>query len=945
MFRGISGMSPDLYMTSFTWVKRGGSSYRGARRTLCSVQRGENFLSRILSRTGIVGRLAILAVAAGVLAGFMVVPFVAATGVLVRNTADKFTTLSFSANGLPQRSEILNRNGQLLAYVYSVDMPYYTSASSAQAIQFNGWNRQPVSYSQIDQNMINAIVAIEDDRYWQHGAIDVKGTFRAMVNDLQHKAVQGGSSIPQQYVKNVLLLTAEMASNSQDEQEADAETLNRKLNELRMAIAVEHSQTKQDILAGYLNAAYFGHNAYGVEAAAETYFNTTAAKLTVVQAATLAGIVENPTEYDPINNPATSVTRRDTVLARMAQTGNGITTAQANALLKAPLGLDVAPVQSGCQSATVGTAGFFCQYVEEVFLHDPAYGATPYDRAKVLSTGGLQIYTTLDPQDQKAANDAVNYVVPYHDGYFNPGDNAAVEAVVQPGTGDIRALAEDRPYGTKAGQTEIDYAVNTAYGGGAGVQTGSSSKLFTLVTALKQGYQFGYSDTVPYSQTVSGYTDCAGNPAGYSNGQSGVYQVDNASPGDHGTYSLYTGTTASINTFYARLERKVGLCNVVRTAQDLGMTWADGTSLMNGDNGQPPADDTPSFTLGSVYVSPLSMSAAYAAMAARGVYCSPVAIDKIATDSGGSLAPPSAGCHRAVTAAVADAVNYILQGVLINGTAAGMGLSGRQSAGKTGTSNVISGNGTPYAAFAGYIPSLAGYVSVFYPQAPESPYHVMGGSNACYRLESGGLDCPGEMFGANAPASTWHMTFDHADLGPVTDFVSVPGDSPFNGQGNGQTVVQQKSGKGGKGGTGGGGGTPPGGNGHPGGGGNGGGPGNGGGGNGGGGGGRNGGGGGGGGGGTGGPPNFTPAAAHRTAARSRAARSSVPAARSEFTQPGNAPAAPARRAPAAPAGHAPAGHAPAGGAPAGNAPAVNAPAENAPADTTPEGGGGTLKSH
>jgi membrane peptidoglycan carboxypeptidase len=520
--------------------------------------------------------------------------------------------------------------------------------------------------------------------------------------------------------------------------------------------------------------------------------------------------------------------------------------------------------------------------------------------------------------------------------------------VVQPGTGEIRAIAEDRPYGTGSGQTEIDYAVNTAYGGGAGVQTGSSSKLFTLVTALKQGYQFGYSDTVPYSQTVTGFTDCSGNAAGYTNGESGAWQVVNADPGDHGTYSLYTGTTASINTFYARLERKVGLCNVVRTAQDLGMTWADGTSLLDRDNGQPPADDTPSFTLGSVNVSPLSMSAAYAAMAARGMYCAPIAIDKIVTDTGGSLAAPSAGCHRAVSSAVADAVNYILQGVLINGTAAGMGLDGREAAGKTGTSNVRYGNGTPYAAFAGYIPSLTGYVSVFYPQAPESPYHVMGGTNACYRLEDGQQSCPGEMFGADAPASAWHMTFDHADLGPVTNFVGVPADSPFNGQGNGQTVVQQKS-SGGKGGTGGGkggggtGGTPsPGPTG-------GGGPGKGGG---------NGGGGGVAGGGGGGPA--AGAVVHR-AARTAAGPA---AARGTFTQPGNAPVAhaPAVHAPVAhapvahapvahapvahaPVAHAPAaapaGHAPAGGAPAGNVPAVNAPADNAPADNAPAGGGGT----
>jgi membrane peptidoglycan carboxypeptidase len=781
------------------------------------VQRGQNILSKtVFPKMGLAGRVAGFSLVAGVLVAAMVVPVVAATGVLVRNTANKFTTVQLSASGLPQRSEILDRDGHLLAYVYSVDMPYYTGADNATPMLYTGWDRQPVAYNQINKDVVNAIVGIEDSRYWEHGAIDLKGTFRAAMNDLEHKPVQGGSTLAQQYVKNVLLLQAEMADNTQAEQDADAETLGRKLNELRMAVDVEQRQSKQDILAGYLNDAYFGHEAYGIEAAAETYFNTTSSNLTLTQAATLAGIVENPTAYDPITNPATALTRRNTVLARMAQTDNGITAAQAAAAEQQPLGLHPAQAQSGCESATVGSAGYFCEFVEETFLRDPVYGATVAARAKLLSTGGLQIYTTLDPQDQKAANNAVNYVAPYHNGSFNPGDNAAVEAVVQPGTGDIRAIAQDRPYGSNRGQTEIDYAVNTPYGGGSGVQTGSSSKLFTLITALEQHYQFGYTETVPYSETVPGFTDCSGNGAG-------SWKVVNADPGDHGTYSLYTGTTASINTFYAQLERKVGLCSVVRTAQDLGMTWADGTSLLKPDGGQAPADDFPSFTLGSVNVSPLSMSAAYAAMAARGEYCSPIAISKIVTDTGASLATPSAGCHRAVPAAVADAVNYILQGVLTTGTAAGMELSGRQAAGKTGTSNVISGNGTPYAAFAGYTPSLTGYVSVFYPQAPEAPAHVMGGNNACYRTEYGNESCPGEMYGANAPASTWHMTFDHADLGPVSYFVPVPGDSPFNGRGNGQTVVQQKTGGNGKGGKGGKGGGPGNGGGGTGGGGNGGG--------------------------------------------------------------------------------------------------------------------------
>jgi len=571
----------------------------------------QQHLETFFTRTSLLGRLVTLAVVAGVLAAAMVLPIVAASGILVRNQADKFTTLSLNTQGLPQRSEILNRDGNLLAYVYGVDLPYYNNASSTSVINYFGWDRQPVTYSQINENMINAIVAIEDSRYWVHGAIDLRGTIRAAVNDIQHQPVQGGSTIAQQYVKNVLLLSAEEADNSQGETAAAADTLNRKLNELRMAVAVEHQQTKQDILAGYLNDAFFGYNAYGIEAAAETYFGTTAAKLTVTQAATLAGIVENPSKYDPILDPKVALTRRNTVLARMAQTNNGLTAAQATIDEAKPLGLHVAVPQSGCESASVGTAGFFCEYVEEVILHDSAYGKTPLARAKLLSTGGLRIYTTLDPQDQAAATSAVSYVEPAHDSYYNPGHNADTEAVVQPGTGQIRALAENVPYGTGPGQTEIDYAVNTAYGGSSnGVQTGSSSKLFTLITALNQGVPFGFTMAVPGSATINGYTNCQGAPAGNYNGIPGAYNVTNAEgPSSASTQSLYTGTTQSVNTFYAELEKKVGLCNVVNTAVNLGMTRVDGTSLLKNDGTQYSADNIPSFTLGSVNVAPLSMAA------------------------------------------------------------------------------------------------------------------------------------------------------------------------------------------------------------------------------------------------------------------------------------------------------------------------------------------------
>src|ERR1700730_5477478 len=320
-----------------------GSDYLPSRRTLSPVQGVET----IFTRTSVLGRLVAFAIAGGVLAAAMVIPVVAATGVLVRNQADKFTTLSMNSAGLPQRSQILDRYGHLLAYVYSVDGFYYKNATNASELKYTGWNRQPVGYDQISPNMANAVVGIEDSRYWEHGAIDLRGTIRAAVNDLQHKPVQGGSTIAQQYVKNVLLLEAELANNTQAVQAADAATLSRKLNELRMAVAAEHQQSKQDIVAGYLNDAYFGNNAYGIETAAETYFNTSAAKLSVTQAATLAGIVENPSAYDPILHPATAIQRRNTVLDRKAATNNGLTAAQAKAAEAKPLGLHVSIPESG----------------------------------------------------------------------------------------------------------------------------------------------------------------------------------------------------------------------------------------------------------------------------------------------------------------------------------------------------------------------------------------------------------------------------------------------------------------------------------------------------------------------------------------------------------------------------------------------------------------------
>jgi membrane peptidoglycan carboxypeptidase len=720
----------------------------------------------VLGKIGVVGRVGVLAAVAGLLVGGLAVPAVDATGLIVRNGANKFNGLKAGTIGeLPVRSEILDSQGHLIAYYYP-----------------RGIDRQPVTYSQIAPPMRDAIVAIEDSRFYQHGAIDIRGTVRALINDLQHKAVQGGSTLTQQYVKNALILTA---PNIQMAQQASTDTLSRKIKELRLAIQVENKMSKDQILAGYLNTAfwgtYFGNQAWGIKTAAMRYFSTSPKRLDLAQSALLAGMVENPVADDPVAHPGTALKRRNVVLARMAQL-HYITEAHAVAVGKQGLGLKLTPLQTGCTSGSAKSAAFFCDYVIALMRHDSTFSQA---WNQLNGSGGLRVYTTLNAQDEHAAKQAVNYMVPPPPNGANPGGNADAEVLIQPGSGRVLAIANDRSYGTGKNQTTEDFAVNSTYDGGPdGVQTGSSSKLFTLVTALEQGVPFGFPQTVPASANLTGYTNCAGGPTG-------PYQLVNDSPSEKGAFTLYNATAQSVNIYFAMLERKVGLCNVVKTAMAMGLTRADGRSLMQWDGkNEPPADDLPAFTLGAVNVSPMGMAAAYATVAARGVYCKPVAVAKIIRPSGAKLPVESAGCHQAIPAGVADAASYVLQSVLTTGTAAGLGI-GRPAAGKTGTSDSFD-----YAAFGGYTPDLAGYVSVYNPTDPVK--FPMQGAGACYRVTCD----PGGMFGADAPAHTWQMTFEHAALAnPPLNFVMSDINPELWSMGTGQNnPAQKKPGRGGNGG-------------------------------------------------------------------------------------------------------------------------------------------------
>jgi membrane peptidoglycan carboxypeptidase len=698
-----------------------------------------------------------VSIGAGLLVAAVAVPVIGAVGVATRNMANAFNTLKVASLGqIPSRSELLTANGKLIAYYYP-----------------NNIYRVPVSYGQIAPVMREAIVAIEDSRFYVSGAFDLRATLRAIAADVHHgSSLQGASTIAQEYVKNALVLTA---TTKQEQAAAIADTLGRKIRELKMAADVEHEMTHDQLLTALLNVAYYDNSAYGIQVAAERYFSTSAADLTLPQAALLAGLVRDPTFYDPITDPTQAIGRRNTVLTAMEEVGY-ITRQQAAAAEKLPLGLNesAAPLQQGCASASAASEAFFCDYVMSEIKNNSAYAKA---KAELNTTGGLRIYSTLILQDENAANTAVNWVLPAHNGFYNPNNDVDTEVMIQPGTGRIRAIAVDRTYGSGPGQTTVDYAVPTPYDGGTGVQTGSSSKIFTLLTALKQGVPFGFSQAIVSPSSIGPYFNCEGGPTS-------VFNVHNAEGAGKGTFTLYNGTTQSINVFYAHLEQKVGLCNVVKTAASLGMTFANGGSLLKPDKalGQESADNDPSFTLGSVPVSPLSMANAYATVAARGTYCTPTAISQIVNSSGASLPVMTPNCHNVLPPAVADAANYILQGVLVSpGTAAGRGIN-VPAAAKTGTAN-----GGFYAAFAGYTPHLAGYVSVFNPTDPTTGGAMING-NSCYRenpASGGELSCPGQMFGDNAPGATWQMSFQRAALGSPAAFVGVPQDSPFFSMGTG----------------------------------------------------------------------------------------------------------------------------------------------------------------
>jgi membrane peptidoglycan carboxypeptidase len=682
----------------------------------------------IAREAGIVGKLvAFLAVAvvAGLLASGLVLPFAGAVGLGAKGVTQSFEALPSQLRTPPMKasSRLLTADGKPLATFYAE-------------------NRIDVSYDEIAPSMRNAIVAIEDERFFQHGAIDLRGTLRALVRNSQAGGVsQGGSTITQQYVKLTLL---EAASTPKERAAAVADTYARKLQELRYAIAIEETTPKEEILRRYLNTAYFGDGAYGVEAAARHYFNVSAKQLNLQQSAMLAAMVRNPVGYDPVEDPQPVIARRNLVLTNMAKQ-KYIKTALAKQREKTGLGLHITPMRNGCLSSI---AQFFCQYAFQRLMDNKNLGATVEERRDLLYTGGLTITTSVDPKIQRAADDAVRK------GVYPTSKAVGVISMVQPGTGLVKAMAQSRPMGkdTKAGHTYVNYNVDAAHGGSTyGIQPGSSMKTFVLAAAIEQGIPLTTQLRVPGSYTSTGPVEtCAG-------AVRDTWNVRNDSLSEAGYFDLVTGTIRSINTFFALMEERTGICRPATIAKDMGVIRGDGK----------PLEQVKSFTLGVNEVSPLSMTEAYAGFAARGKACPTVVITKILDRFGKPIDPDNPDCKQVIPKKVADGVTYVLHQNVDGSndccrTGAGMTLPGRQAAGKTGTnSSGIS------LTFAGYTPQLAAVAMVADLDPPlESLDHV--------ELAGQGT---GKAYGATTAGPIWKAAMEQALKGvPAKDFPPVSED-------------------------------------------------------------------------------------------------------------------------------------------------------------------------
>jgi penicillin-binding protein 1A len=573
----------------------------------------------------------------------------------------------------------------------------------------------PVSIARIPRSLQLATVAIEDQRFYEHGGVDPEGILRAAVKDLEAgKAVEGGSTITQQLVRNLCIANPE-------------QNLERKIVEAKLAMEYAKRHSRRQILGSYLNIASYGtiegSTAIGVQAASRIYFDRPVWKLSLPQAALLAGLPQAPSEYNPILNPGAALSRRDQVLRQMAKLGY-VSPGRAKAAMAAGLGLDVSGDYFEHRQP------YFFDYVENDLISE--YGVDAVRR------GGLRVQTTIDPELQEVGLEAMRSALPYST------DPSSALVSIDPRNGHIRAMVSSSNYA----ETQFNLAAQGRR------QPGSTFKAFVLTTAIKQGID-------PYS------TYYTSKPLDLDLPHWGHWSVSTADEGYQGTVNLQQATVSSDNTIFAQLDLDVGPKSVAQTAKSMGITTElDGI----------PAEGIGGLRLG---VTPLELTDAYATLAAGGIHHDPVSVEKVTFPSGRVDHPQRSEPRRVLPEAVAYEVTKLLHDNITEGTgtAAYTGCAGQ--AGKTGTTDEYTD-----AWFSGYQPNLATAVWVGYPESNDvsmSSVHgitVFGGTfpaEIWHSLYSnGGVPC--EEFPEPEQKISWAPYYGHfTQAGPGDSSGSTTG--------------------------------------------------------------------------------------------------------------------------------------------------------------------------
>ncbi len=614
-------------------------------------------------------RLAAAVVLAGALTAALALPWVAGAGVATRSTAGLLQ---------PDEAELVDR--------VAVGNTRVLAADGSLITELYQRNRTVVPSEAISPVVKDAVVAIEDTRFHEHGGVDGEGLLRAVVrNATAGTVVEGGSTLSQQLVKQIRLQTAE---TPEERQAATAEDLGRKLIEAQLALGLEQRYTKDEILTRYLNRVYFGAGAYGVHAAAQTYFSVPPSDLTLAQAATLAGLVQSPSRYDPFVAPELATQRRDVVIGRMLQLGMVDEVAAAEARSEPVVLQPGGRPPRGCTQALIG--GFSCDHVLQYLT-----GTVGLTREQ-LGTGGLTVRTTLDPAIQRAGDAAVLAAL-------DTGDpRAGIYTAVEPGTGRVLAMSVNRVYGLDESDP-AETTVNLALAAGQGA--GSTYKVFTAAAALEAGFGPEHEITTSDPHTSRVYRD----------GDS-WYEV-----GNHGSLpgrlDMEEALVKSSNTYFLALEDQLGSVEgPVRMAQRLGLTSLDrvADTIV--------AENRGSFTFGTEPTSPLALTNSYATLAAGGTRCAPTPVDAVLGPDGQPLTGPDGApllpadrCRsEVVDPGLAHTLTQVLRGVVEPGDPDRTGgracVADHQVAGKTGTTQDAHS-----VAFVGYTPEIAAGVMVYDP--------------------------------------------------------------------------------------------------------------------------------------------------------------------------------------------------------------------------------------